>query len=130
MNFNAVFANPVGRTARGHFIAGLIVLLAVTAFYFLLVKGRNGEWVLVTLLYPGFVLLARRLHDLGVTAWLLLVPLALMAATVWLNMFSHDAALARPVTLAALAVSAVFALWGCIAKGQAGDNRYGGAGAA
>jgi uncharacterized membrane protein YhaH (DUF805 family) len=126
MNYQSLFANPAGRTSRGRFVGALIVLLLVAAFYYFLVKaGRNGEWVLFTLLYPAFVLHARRLHDMGRTAWLLIIPGALFAAAIWLLMISGDARLGGPVTLSALAVSAAAALWGLIGKGQADANRFG-----
>ena len=126
MSFEDTFANPKGRTSRGAFIVALIVLAAAAAFYFFLVKaGRNGDWVLVTLLFPALMLHARRLHDMGQTAWLLLAPGGLIVAGVWLHMSDQGAQYENAVTLAALAVSAAFALWGCIGKGQAEANRFG-----
>ena len=125
MSFDTVFASPGGRTSRGQFALALIPLLAVTAFYFFFVKGRNGEWVLATLMFPALMLHARRLHDMGLTAWLLIVPGGLMAASFWLVLFGHDAPLQGKVAIAALAVSAGFAFWGLLGKGQAQANRYG-----
>ena len=125
MSFITLYARPDGRTARGPFVGALLTLLAAAAFYALLVKGRNGEWCLAVLVFPGIVLHARRLHDMGQTAWLLLAPGALLVAAIWLHMYGHDAALAGPVTVAALAVSAGFALWGLVGKGQAEANRFG-----
>jgi uncharacterized membrane protein YhaH (DUF805 family) len=128
MNFESTFANPMGRIGRGPFIAALVVLLAVVAFYvFLVHAGRNGEWVLITLIYPGFVLLARRLHDMGKSAWLLLLPLALFAAGVWLYMFTTNTQLGGQLVLGGLGVSAVLALWGLIGKGQPDANKFGAA---
>ena len=50
MNYQSVFANPLGRTSRGTFTGALIVLLLVAAFYYFVVKaGLNGQWVLFTL---------------------------------------------------------------------------------
>jgi uncharacterized membrane protein YhaH (DUF805 family) len=82
---------------------------------------------MVMLLYPGIVLHARRLHDMGYTAWLLLVPGALMVAAfaIWLQIFSLGAQLDAMVPMIALAVCAAFALWGCIGKSQADTNRFG-----
>ena len=125
MTYDSTFAIPSGRTSRGGFVVALIILLAVAAFYYFRVKGTTGPWCLVMLVFPALVLHARRLHDMGQTAWLLLAPGALTAAAIWLGMLSHDAKLGPPVALAALGVSACFALWGLIGKGQAEANRFG-----
>ena len=126
MNFENTFANPMGRTSRGAFIPALIVLLAAAAFYFFLVKsGRNGDWVLVTLLFPALVLHARRLHDMGQTAWLLLAPTALIVAGVWMHMSGRGAQYQGRVCLAAAVVSAGFVVWGVLGKGQAEANKFG-----
>jgi uncharacterized membrane protein YhaH (DUF805 family) len=125
MSFENLFANPNGRTSRGRFIGALIPLLATAALYFFLVKNRNGEWVLVTLLFPAAVLHARRLHDMGQTAWLLLVPGILNLTAIWLHMGRHDPELQPAVGLAALVVSVAFVVWGLVGKGQARANRFG-----
>ena len=127
MNFESLFVNPNGRTPRGQFVAALITLLAVVVFYKYLVTGRTAQWCLLVLLFPGFILHARRLHDMGRAAWPLLVPLALMLAAfgIWLGLVSFGAQLEAVVSLSALAVSAAFALWGCIGKGQIETNRFG-----
>jgi uncharacterized membrane protein YhaH (DUF805 family) len=128
MSFETLYANPTGRTSRADFVGALITLLAAAAFYVLLVKaGRNGEWVLVTLLFPAMVLHARRLHDLGQTAWLLLVPGALIAAAVALHMTGRKPELQPAVALAALVVSAGFVVWGLVGEGQGDANRFGSA---
>ena len=87
MNFESLFVNPSGRTSRGQFIAALITLLAVVAFYAFLVRGRTAQWCMLVLVFPAFVLHARRLHDMGHTAWLLLAPAVLMvvAFAIWLQ---------------------------------------------
>jgi len=119
MNFESLFVNPMGRTARGPFVGALIPLLAAAAFYYVLVKGVNGQDCLVVLLFPAVVLHARRLHDMGKTAWLLLAPVALIAAAFWLHVTSPGGQLETPVTLAAIVVSAGFVLWGLVGKGRA-----------
>ncbi len=57
-------------------------------------------------MYPAIVLHARRLRDIGQSAWLLLVPAALMvvAFAIWLKLFSLGAQLDAAVPLIALAV--------------------------
>ena len=67
-------------------------------------------------------------HVLGAyTAWLLLVPGVLMvvAFIIWLHLVSFGAQLDAAVPMIALFVSAGFAVWACIAGGQAEANRFG-----
>ena len=125
MNFDTLFVNAGGRTGRGQFIGALITLLAVFAFYYFLVPGRNSQWVQLVLLYPGTVLLARRLHDMGQTAWLLVVPAALILVNAWLYLFNPGASSKGIVTAAAVVVAAAFIVWGVVGKGQAEANRFG-----
>lgn len=123
--FDSLFVRPGGRTSRGQFVPALLTLLAVVVFYVFMVKGRTAQWCLLVLLFPAIVLHARRLHDMGKSAWLLLAPAALMVAAFakWLDIASLGARFDTVVPLAALAVSAGFAVWGCIGKGQVEVNR-------
>lgn len=126
--FDVLFVSAGGRTSRGHFAAALITLLAAVAFYLYFVgTGRTSLWSMLLLMIPGVILHARRLHDMGHTAWLLLVPAVLMVASfaIWLKVVSLGAQLDDTVPLAALAVAAAFALWCCVAKGQSEPNRFG-----
>ena len=124
-SYEAFFANPNGRTSRGGFVRALVPLLAVAALYYFLVRNRNGDWVLVTMLFPALVLHARRLHDMGQTGWLLLIPGALLATAIWLHMAGHSPGLQPAANWAALLVSAAFIVWGLLGRGQAQGNRFG-----
>src|SRR5215471_13344443 len=123
MNFDTLFVNVAGRTPRDQFIGALITVLAAFAFYYFLVPGRNSQWVQLTLLYPAIVLLARRLHDMGRTAWLLVVPAGLIIATAWLYLYIPGAEAKGMVKLAAVIVSAAVIVWGLIGASQPADNR-------
>jgi uncharacterized membrane protein YhaH (DUF805 family) len=126
MTFENTFVNPKGRTSRAAFIPAVIIVLAVAAFYHFVAKaGRNGEWVLLTLLFPALMLHARRLHDMGQTAWLLLAPAALIVAAAWMHMFGQDGQVQSYLAVAAIVVSAGFVVWGAVGKGQAEVNRFG-----
>ena len=125
MNYDTLFVSPAGRTARGEFIGALITLLVAFAFYYFLVPGRNSQWVQLVLLFPGAVLVARRLHDMGWKAWPVLIPTALIIATAWLHLFVPGARAKGAVTLAAVIVSAAFIVWGLIGKSQAEANQFG-----
>ena len=127
MSFDSLFVNRNGRTSRGQFGTALIPLLAVVVLYVFAPIGRSGPWSTLVLLFPALVLHARRLHDMGHTAWPLLVPAALMIASfaIWLHLVSFGAQLDSAIPLTAIAVSAGFALWGCIGRGQAEANSFG-----
>jgi uncharacterized membrane protein YhaH (DUF805 family) len=125
MNYDTLFVSPAGRTPRGQYVGALITLLAAFAFYHFLVPGRNSQWVQLVLLFPGIVLHARRLHDMGWAAWPLLVPGALIIATAWLYLFVPGAESKGMVAVAAVIVSAGCIVWGLIGKGQAEANRFG-----
>jgi uncharacterized membrane protein YhaH (DUF805 family) len=127
MTFEALFVDPRGRTPRAQFLPALLTLLAVVLFYAFLVRGRTGQWCLLVLLYPAFVLHARRLHDMGRSAWVLAVPLLLLLAgfAARLRIHSFGPQADSIIWMAALATSAAVALWGATAAGRAGENRFG-----
>jgi uncharacterized membrane protein YhaH (DUF805 family) len=126
-SFDSLFTSAAGRASRSQFLAALITLVAVMVFYAYLVVGRSGQWSLLVLVIPAIVLHARRLHDMGHSAWRLLIPgvLAVAAFALWLGLLSFGAQLNAIVPPAALLVSAAFALWGCVGKGQSAANRFG-----
>ncbi len=123
--YEALFVNAAGRTGRASFTAALVPLAAAAIFYHYLVFGLPGMWAMLVMLFPAVALYARRLHDMGRTAWLLLVPAVPVAAAIWLHMFNRGTALERPVVLIALTVSAVVTLWSLIGKRRSEANRYG-----
>ena len=126
MNYDSVFANPTGRLSRNGFVGGLVVLLLVVALYvFVAQAGRNGDWVLVTLLFPAFVMHARRLHDMGKTAWLLLVPGLPVLAFTWLHLFLPQGELTVPMGWLALVLSLAVTAWCLVGKAEGEANRYG-----
>ena len=123
MNYETLFANPAGRTARGPFVAALLTLLAAFAFYWFLVPGRTGQFALLVMIYPGMVLHARRLHDMGRTGWLVLLPGVLLAAAGWFHLYAPEADATRPMGLAALVASVALMLWGLAGKARAEPSR-------
>ena len=127
MSWNQTFAWSTGRTSQIDYVKALIPLLLAAAFYTFLAKtGRNGEWVLATLMYPGFVLVAGRLHDMGRTAWLLAVPAVIDIVALGLHFFPPaNFTLTAPIGIAAYVVSIAFLLWGLAMKGQGAANRFG-----
>ncbi|MGZ3273148.1 MAG: DUF805 domain-containing protein [Caulobacteraceae bacterium] len=126
-SWNQTFAWAKGRTARMDYVKALIPLILAAAFYTFLAKtGRNGEWVLATLLYPGFVLVAGRLHDMGQTGWLLLAPGLIDVVALGLHFFPPaNFTLTAPIGAAAYVVSAALLVWGLVGAGQSAANRFG-----
>lgn len=127
MNYDSLFANPRGRTSRASFVPALVVLLLVLAFYGFFVTGRTAHFCMLVLMYPALVLHARRLHDMGRSGWLLAVPLAvaLVAFAIKLKYLSLAPRFDASAPYVALAVWAMFSVWGCLGKGQAEANRFG-----
>lgn len=127
-SWNTLFVNPNGRTSRGHFLAAFLPLALAAGWY--VNKGPAidyASWGVLVLLYPAAVLHVRRLHDMGHTGWLMLVPAALtvVAMGIWAGRISLGTQLDVAVPVAALVVFLGFALWGCLAKGQAETNTFG-----
>ena len=122
MNYDALFANPTGRTSRREYAGALIVLLSAFVFYYVyysLLRGLSGPFGMLVLLYPAVVLHARRLRDMGRTAWLLAAPVALIVAAFWLHTASPGSGAQLAAGLAALAVSAGIVLWSLTGAGRA-----------
>jgi uncharacterized membrane protein YhaH (DUF805 family)/uncharacterized membrane protein YphA (DoxX/SURF4 family) len=126
--WNTLFVQPNGRTSRGHFLAALLPLAMAVLWY--AYKGPAidyAPWGVLVLLYPAVVLHVRRLHDMGRTGWLMLVPavLTVVAMFIWAHRISLGAQLDVAVPPVALVAFVGFALWGCIARGQAETNTFG-----
>ena len=127
-SWNTLFVDPSGRTARGHFVGALIPLALAVLWYAL--KGPAVDyapWGVLVLVYPAVVLHVRRLHDMGRTGWLVLVPavLGVVAMGIWAQRISLGAQLNGAVPLVALAVVVVFAAWACMGRGQTENNTVG-----
>ena len=127
MIWNTQFLHSRGRTPRGYFIGALIPLAIVVWWYVRASPNVYPQWSLLVLLFPAIVLHARRLHDMGHSGWLLLVPavLTVAAMAIWDHRLDLGAQLNFAVPLAALIVFGGFALWGCIGKGKAQANAFG-----
>lgn len=127
MVWDTLFVDWKGRTARGQFTAALIPLAIVVWFYAKGGPNPYAPWDLLVLLYPAIVLHARRFHDMGHTAWLLLVPAALTVAAMalWAHRLTLDGQLGFAVPVAALVVWVAFAACGCMAHGQSEANSFG-----
>lgn len=120
MKYDTLFINPNGRTSRAGFVPAMITILAVMAFYIFLVTGRTAQFCLLVLMYPAFVLLARRVQDMGHAGLWVIIPLALMLLMhlTQLDYLSLGDPLNTTLYWIAHAVSAGFVLWGCIGASE------------
>jgi uncharacterized membrane protein YhaH (DUF805 family) len=127
LTWDTLFVHSQGRTSREHFIPALIPLAIVVWWYAQAGPNVYPQWSLLVLLFPAIVLLARRLHDMGHSGWLLVVPavLTVAAMAIWDHRLELGAQLNFAVPLAALLVFVAFALWGCIGKGKTQANAFG-----
>jgi uncharacterized membrane protein YhaH (DUF805 family)/uncharacterized membrane protein YphA (DoxX/SURF4 family) len=125
--WDTLFVNSKGRTSRAHFIAAMIPLAIVVWYYTRTGADQYALWAVLVLLFPAVVLHARRLHDMGHSGWLLVLPagLTVIAMAIWDHMLELGAQLDYAVPLAALIVFVGFTLWGCIGKGRAEANAFG-----
>lgn len=119
MTYETLFVNPTGCTDRRDFVRALIPLALVAAFYHWLVFGGSGDYAMLVLLFPAIVVHARRLHDMGRTAWLLLIPAIPTAAGIWFHMYDKGQGAERPVIWIALAIGALFTIWGLVGRSEA-----------
>jgi uncharacterized membrane protein YphA (DoxX/SURF4 family)/uncharacterized membrane protein YhaH (DUF805 family) len=128
-NYDTLFVNNAGNTARRDYIPSMVLLLAAIAFYDYFVPGRSGQFSMLVLLYPLFTLLIRRFRDMGRHPWLLFVPVVLMllAFDITLGYFSFNDSVAGVgfsetadgvFTWLALIVTAGFVIWGAAESGK------------
>lgn len=137
MDWKYLFLSPTGRIGRREFWIGFAILFVASLVVNII--PVLGTLVGLALIYPQVCVQAKRLHDMGHTAWLMLIPfgvtiLAMIMAMVsgGAAMFSGDYASAGAamggallaLSLAGL-VSLGFLLWIGLTPSQAGDNRFG-----
>jgi uncharacterized membrane protein YhaH (DUF805 family)/uncharacterized membrane protein YphA (DoxX/SURF4 family) len=127
MTWNTLFVDHKGRTSREHFMAAVIPLAFVVWYYTRSGPDQYGLWGVLVLLFPAVVLHARRLHDMGHSGWLLLVPagLTIVSMAIWDHLLDFGPQLNFGVPLATAIIFVAFALWGCIGKSQAESNSFG-----
>jgi len=117
--YDALFASPGGSTAQSSFYLPLLVILAAIAFFAYLVTGRTAHFCMLVLMYPLFVLLARRIRDMGYSTAMLLPAMLIVLAGFgvvlgYFSLGSIDAIL----PWAGLVVTGAMAGWGCYGNSQ------------
>ncbi len=133
-----------GRTRRSHFWIGWLICLGVGV-----VAGWIpilGGFISLALIWPNLAISVKRLHDMGKSGWLVLIPWVVSivggivaVSMIGLSVFANAAALEQedPAAIFALIGPAIglfavltlvnlgFLLWIGLSEGQAGSNRFG-----
>lgn len=74
-NFDDHLVDPRGRSTWASFTPALVVVAVAVAFFLYYVTGRTAQFCALTLMYPAFVLLTRRVRDSAYSPWLVLLVL-------------------------------------------------------
>ncbi|MEI9964536.1 MAG: DUF805 domain-containing protein [Caulobacteraceae bacterium] len=80
MNWQILMLSTNGRSSRKDYWAGVVALVAAWVLSHLLHVFAPIIWIL--LIYPWVCVYAKRLHDFGKSAWLMLIPFAVIAVCV------------------------------------------------
>lgn len=147
MDFQKLFLDPNGRIGRGQFWTGFLILFVLNVVGHLLGHVLSFIVVLV-LIYPNVCIYSKRLHDMGKTAWLQLIPYGVLIAAIVIAIVAggagmimamaggaHDATAATAalgglgifvlVMGIGLLVNLAFLLWVGLSGTQPGANQYG-----
>ncbi|MBW8303768.1 MAG: DUF805 domain-containing protein [Brevundimonas sp.] len=137
MNWFPLFLSLEGRIGRKDFWIGAIALIGVGLLANLM--PILGPFVSLVLIAPWTCLMAKRLHDFGRSAWLVLIALIPSAGSAALGLFTALAAtnaatmgaafagagLTLAVSFIALIVSLGFLIWVGVKPGDLQPNAYG-----
>ena len=145
MDWKTLFLTPEGRIGRRDFWIGFVIILVASVV--LGVIPVLGQLIGIALLWPQICIHAKRLHDMGKTAWLMVVPFAvsfiavggavivggagvISAGAMGDNPAAVGAALAGMGAAMgflgiALLVGLAFLLWVGLSRGEVGPNRFG-----
>lgn len=144
INWGQLFFSFEGRTRRSHFWIAWLILLGVGVVLGWL--PLLGMLLSILLIWPNLAITVKRLHDMGRSGWLVLIPWvlglgALIAgfSIVGFSLILNQAAFeaedpaviigtmgpAMLLFLASIVVNLAFLLWIGLTDSQPGDNRYG-----
>ncbi len=139
MNLTALLLSPKGRIRRRDFWVGFIIVMVSSVLIGLV--PIVGPILGFVLLWPQICIHAKRLHDMGWSAWIMLVPFGVTVISMILVVANGGAALltappaeafaspamdaARLYFLIALLFGLAFLLWVGLSKGNPRDNRFG-----
>ena len=117
--YDDFFIDHRGHTSKGDYIPAMITVLAIMAFYGYFVPGRSGDFSMLVLVYPLFILLIRRFRDMGHSPWWTFAPLLLVlfAFDVQLEYFSLGEIGDGLINWLATIGTAAVVLWGSVDSG-------------
>lgn len=120
LHYESLYVQPTGRTALSDFVPAFVLVVLAVAFFWYMVGGRTGHFCMLMLMYPLYVLLGRRLQDMGQPGWLALPPalVSLLAFDVVLDYFTVSEAFDSGLPWGAVVITAGFALWACVGKSK------------
>jgi uncharacterized membrane protein YhaH (DUF805 family) len=142
MDWGSLFLSTRGRIRRRDFWIGFAIVMAISILCNLI--AVVGPFLGLATIWPMVAIHAKRLHDMGRTAWLLLAPAAVSFATMAVTFLARPAGVEAPgvitpalataaqgmglgltVTAFCLLIEVAFLLWVGLTPGQPDDNRYG-----
>lgn len=137
MNWQYLFLAIDGRVGRKDFWIGAAALIGVGLICGLIPLA--GSLASLALTVPWTCLMAKRLHDLGRSGWLVLIAVIPTAVSATMGLFTALAAsnfatmgaafatagLTLMISTGALLVSLAFLLWVGLTPGEANSNAYG-----
>ncbi len=130
MDLKILLLTPRGRIGRGPFWIGFAIVMVVS-LVLNMIPGVVGHLLGIILLWPQVCIHAKRLHDMGRTAWWMLAPVLVLlvcgVATYALAFSETGGGVSAGV--APLAIAAVcgigFLLWVGLTPGSSQTNRFG-----
>ena len=130
MELRSLLLTPQGRIGRGAFWIGFAIVM-VGSLVLNLIPGVVGHILGFVMLWPQVCIHAKRLHDMGRTAWWMLAPAIVMlicGVASYALVFSETGGGSGPA-LVPMAVAVVcgvgFLLWVGLTPGASRSNRFG-----
>lgn len=147
MDFKNLFLSPNGRIGRGQFWIAFVILFVANIIINMLTHAMPFLGILgLAVLYFSVCVYSKRLHDMGKSGWLQLIPILVICAGVVLAVAMGGVAALSGMSgggngnpsaaMAALGTAGIvigigaliglaFLLWVGLTPGNAGDNKYG-----